>query len=187
MGSVEDEVKQLIIDVLQLEDITLADIDTDAPLFVDGLGLDSIDALERGWLSISVMGYPCRAMRFVATIVASLLTLFDPCWVWINTLSRQIKDSMCGFRVYPLAPIIALDQRQKLGARMNFDIEVLVRLYWDGLKIINIRTPVSYPSDGVSHFRGLVDNFLISRMHTTLFFGMLLRLPLLIARHRRAR
>jgi glycosyltransferase involved in cell wall biosynthesis len=70
-------------------------------------------------------------------------------WVWINTLSRQIKDSMCGFRVYPLASIIALDQRQKLGARMNFDIEVLVRLYWDGLKIINIRTPVSYPSDGV--------------------------------------
>jgi len=48
MGSVEDEVKQLIIDVLQLEDITPADIDTDAPLFVDGLGLDSIDALELG-------------------------------------------------------------------------------------------------------------------------------------------
>jgi hypothetical protein len=108
-------------------------------------------------------------------------------WVWINTLSRQIKDSMCGFRVYPLAPIIALDQRQKLGARMNFDIEVLVRLYWDGLEIINIHTPVSYPSDGVSHFRGLLDNFLISRMHTTLFFGMLLRLPMLIARNRRAR
>jgi len=79
MGSVEDEVKQLIIDVLQLEDITPADIDTDAPLFVDGLGLDSIDALERGWLSISVMGHPCRAMRFVATIVVSLLTLFAPC------------------------------------------------------------------------------------------------------------
>ena len=44
----EDEVKQLIIDVLQLEDITPADIDTDAPLFADGLGLDSIDALELG-------------------------------------------------------------------------------------------------------------------------------------------
>ena len=44
----EDEIKQLIIDVLQLEDITPADIDADAPLFVDGLGLDSIDALELG-------------------------------------------------------------------------------------------------------------------------------------------
>jgi acyl carrier protein len=48
MLSPEDEVKQLIIDSLQLEDMTPADIDTDAPLFVDGLGLDSIDALELG-------------------------------------------------------------------------------------------------------------------------------------------
>ena len=108
-------------------------------------------------------------------------------WVWINTLSRQIKDSMCGFRVYPLPPMIALEQRQKLGERMNIDIEVLVRLYWAGLEIINVDTPVSYPSDGVSHFRVVLDNFLISRMHATLFFGMLLRLPLLIARHWRAR
>jgi acyl carrier protein len=48
MGLPEDEIKQLIIEVLQLEDITPADIDTDAPLFVEGLGLDSIDALELG-------------------------------------------------------------------------------------------------------------------------------------------
>ena len=108
-------------------------------------------------------------------------------WVWINTLSRQIKDSMCGFRVYPLSPIIALDNRQKLGTRMNFDIEVLVRLYWDGVEVINVTTPVSYPSDGVSHFRGVLDNFLISRTHSILFFGMLMRLPMLIARNRKAR
>ena len=44
----EQEVKEMIIDVLQLEDISAADIDTDAPLFVEGLGLDSIDALELG-------------------------------------------------------------------------------------------------------------------------------------------
>ncbi len=44
----EQEVKELIIDVLQLEDIGPADIDADAPLFVEGLGLDSIDALELG-------------------------------------------------------------------------------------------------------------------------------------------
>jgi hypothetical protein len=82
---------------------------------------------------------------------------------------------------------MALEQRQKLGERMNFDTEVLVRLYWDGLEIISVPTPVSYPSDGVSHFRVLLDNVLISRMHTTLFFGMLLRLPMLIARKRRTR
>ncbi len=44
----EQEVKQLIIDALQLEDISATDIDSDAPLFVEGLGLDSIDALELG-------------------------------------------------------------------------------------------------------------------------------------------
>lgn len=44
----EQEVKELIIESLQLEDMTPADIDSAAPLFVDGLGLDSIDALELG-------------------------------------------------------------------------------------------------------------------------------------------
>ena len=108
-------------------------------------------------------------------------------WVSINTLSRQIKDSMCGFRVYPLGPVIALNQRIKLGARMDFDTEVLVRLYWDGLQIINVSTPVIYPPNGISHFRGCLDNALLSRMHATLFFGMLLRLPTLIARKWSAR
>jgi glycosyltransferase involved in cell wall biosynthesis len=103
-------------------------------------------------------------------------------WVSINTLSRQIKDSMCGFRVYPLPAMIALDQHRKLGERMSFDIEVLVRLYWDGVEIIDVPTRVSYRGDGVSHFRAWTDNVLISRTHATLFFGMLMRLPMLIAR-----
>jgi glycosyltransferase involved in cell wall biosynthesis len=103
-------------------------------------------------------------------------------WVSINTLSWQIKDSMCGFRVYPLTPILELDRAHKLGERMNFDIEALVRLHWAGVQIINLPTRVSYPSDGISHFRGWLDNFLISRLHATLFFGMLVRAPTLIAR-----
>ncbi|KLV04068.1 acyl carrier protein [Photobacterium aquae] len=48
MKSLQDEIKTLIIDALNLEDITIDDIETDAPLFGDGLGLDSIDALELG-------------------------------------------------------------------------------------------------------------------------------------------
>lgn len=103
-------------------------------------------------------------------------------WVWINTLSLQIRDSMCGFRVYPVAPVIALASRQKIGARMNFDTDILVRLFWDGLQVINLPTRVSYPSDGVSHFRVWLDNVLITRMHTVLFFGMLWRAPRLLAR-----
>ncbi len=48
MKELYDEIKQLIIDSLNLEDIGIEDIETEAPLFVDGLGLDSIDALELG-------------------------------------------------------------------------------------------------------------------------------------------
>jgi len=104
-------------------------------------------------------------------------------WVSINTLSRRIHDSMCGFRVYPLAPLLQLDRRRALGARMDFDIEVAVRLYWAGIEIVNLPTPVVYPRDSVSHFRAWSDTLLISQAHATLFFGMLLRLPNLLARH----
>lgn len=107
-------------------------------------------------------------------------------WVWINTLSFAIRDSMCGFRVYPVGAVLALMRRRALGRRMNFDTEILVRLYWDGLAVINLPTRVSYPIDGVSHFMGFRDNVLITRMHTTLFFGMLLRLPTLLMRKWRA-
>ncbi|MET3132929.1 glycosyltransferase involved in cell wall biosynthesis [Oxalobacteraceae bacterium GrIS 1.11] len=108
-------------------------------------------------------------------------------WVWINTLSLQIKDSMCGFRVYPVAPVIALARRGALGSRMNFDTDILVRLYWDGLEVVNLPTRVGYPADGVSHFRLWRDNLLITRMHTQLFFGMLWRVPRLLARNWRRR
>lgn len=104
-------------------------------------------------------------------------------WVWINTLSLAIRDAMCGFRVYPVAPVLALDARRKLGQRMNFDIEILVRLYWDGVDVVNHPTRVGYPLDGVSHFKAWTDNVLITRLHTALFFGMLVRSPKLIARH----
>ena len=103
-------------------------------------------------------------------------------WVWINTLSLAIKDSMCGFRVYPLTATCALLEREKLGSRMDFDVEVMVRLYWSGIRIIQLPTPVQYPLDGVSHFAVWRDNVLISRMHAKLFFGMLWRSPRLIAR-----
>lgn len=108
-------------------------------------------------------------------------------WVWINTLSFQIKDSMCGFRVYPLACVTKLAAHKKLGSRMNFDTEVLVRLHWEAVQIINLPTRVSYPLDGVSHFRVWLDNVLITRMHTSLFFGMLWRSPRLLWRKWRTR
>ncbi len=107
---------------------------------------------------------------------------FTNLWIWINTLSFSIKDGMCGFRCYPLVAVDQLLQTAELGQRMDFDIDIVVRLYWQGVKIINIPTEVQYPLDGVSHFNMLQDNLLISKKHTQLFFGMLRRLPVLLLR-----
>ena len=103
-------------------------------------------------------------------------------FVWLNTLSLDIHDSMCGFRLYPLAGMIELLDAECLGLRMDFDIEVLVRLHWRGVHMRWIPTRVQYPSDGISHFRLLLDNALITRLHIRLFFGMLLRLPSIAVR-----
>ncbi|TCW14403.1 putative LPLAT superfamily acyltransferase [Raoultella sp. BIGb0138] len=103
-------------------------------------------------------------------------------WVWIETLSLQLKDSMCGFRVYPIAPTLQLAQRVALGKRMDFDTEVMVRLYWQGHNSYFVATRVTYPADGLSHFDALKDNIRISRMHTRLFLGMLPRIPALLFR-----
>lgn len=106
-------------------------------------------------------------------------------WVWIETLSLSLKDSMCGFRVYPLAATLKLMRQRSIGKRMDFDSEIMVRLYWAGTPSRFIRTRVTYPQNGLSHFDALHDNLRISWMHTRLFFGMLPRIPSLLARKRR--
>jgi glycosyltransferase involved in cell wall biosynthesis len=98
-------------------------------------------------------------------------------WVWINTLSFNIRDTMCGFRVYPLAAVVEMLEQEKCGNRMDFDPEVIVRWHWRGGKVMNLPTRVRYPLDGISHFDIWKDNLLISLMHSRLFFGMLYRLP----------
>lgn len=103
-------------------------------------------------------------------------------WVRIETLSSEIGDSMCGFRLYPLQSTCDLINTVKLPERMDFDIEILVRLAWRGLVFKNISTRVIYPADGLSHFNMLRDNIRITKMHTRLFFGMLLRSPWLLWR-----
>lgn len=103
-------------------------------------------------------------------------------WVWIETLSLQLKDSMCGFRVYPITPTLRLAQRVTLGQRMDFDTEVMVRLYWQGNTSYFVPTRVTYPPDGLSHFDAFKDNCRISLMHTRLFLGMLPRMPSLLFR-----
>jgi len=101
-------------------------------------------------------------------------------WVWINSLSLQIPDAMCGFRVYPLASTTAVLEQASLSERMAFDPEILIRLSWRGVPMRWLKVKVNYPQGGVSHFRLWRDNALISLMHTRLFFGMLVRAPRLL-------
>ncbi|MFA0789432.1 glycosyltransferase family 2 protein [Microbulbifer echini] len=96
-------------------------------------------------------------------------------WIWINTLSLDIKDSMCGLRCYPLSRTVDLLDKEYTGDRMDFDPEVIVRWYWNKGEFHQVPVKVSYPKDGISHFRGFEDNLLISAMHTRLFFGMVAR------------
>jgi predicted LPLAT superfamily acyltransferase len=103
-------------------------------------------------------------------------------WVWIETLSFAIPDSMCGFRLYPLDAACALIETVKLPTRMDFDIEILVRLSWRALRFVTIPTRVTYAAGGLSHFDVVRDNVRISGSHVRLVAGMLARLPLLFAR-----
>ena len=95
-------------------------------------------------------------------------------WTNIETGGNVIDDPMCGFRVYPVDAALAANAR---GDRMDFDPEVAVRIAWGGAPVINVPTKVQYVEGGVSHFRMVHDNVLISWMHTRLcisgFFGWL--------------
>lgn len=89
-------------------------------------------------------------------------------WVWIETLSFEIVDSMCGYRIYPIAPTLAILKTKHVGQFMDFDTEIMVRLYWKGLRVRFVPSRVIYPEDGYSNFRMWEDNVRISKMHTRL-------------------
>jgi predicted LPLAT superfamily acyltransferase len=108
-----------------------------------------------------------------ARLIGRKLTQF---WTHVETLGAVIGDPMCGFRVYPVARALAAAAR---GNRMDFDPEIAVRMVWNGTPVLELPTRVRYfapDQGGVSHFRLVRDNLLISWMHTRLVCGALLRL-----------
>ncbi len=109
-------------------------------------------------------------------------------WANLETLWMGIGDSLYGFRVYPIAPLMRIMRRNRFMRRFDFDPEAVVRLCWAGVRPINLDAPVRYLSveeGGVSHFKYLRDNTLLTWMHTRLFLGFVLRIPLLIWHHLR--
>jgi glycosyltransferase involved in cell wall biosynthesis len=106
-------------------------------------------------------------------------------WTNLETLGAGIDDSLYGFRVYPVADLIAVMRGQPWMRRFDFDTEAVVRLAWRGVKPVNLAAPVKYltaEEGGVSHFRYGRDNALLSWMHLRLMLEFVLRLPVLLWR-----
>ena len=106
-------------------------------------------------------------------------------WANLETLWSGIGDSLFGFRVYPIAPLIHIMQNTRWMRRFDFDPEAVIRLSWAGIEAINLPAPVRYltpAQGGVSHFNYWRDNKLLTWMHTRLMLGFLIRLPWLLVR-----
>ena len=103
-------------------------------------------------------------------------------WAAVVTLSGELTDVLCGLRVYPVNASLRITRDPFMDKRMGFDSEILVRLYWKKVYPIFHPVHIIYPKDGISNFRVVRDNLRISWVFTRLFAGMLIRLPLLLAR-----
>lgn len=114
-------------------------------------------------------------LRYYARYITLMFT-------WLESLSTRIRDAMCGFRLYPLTATTMIIDRARLGRRMAFDPELLVRAIWASVPLHYVPVNVAYPEGGRSHFHYFRDNVEITWMHTRLLVGMVLRLPMLLGR-----
>ncbi len=94
-------------------------------------------------------------------------------WVALETLSFDIKDALCGFRVYPLDIVEHLTDHYHIGPRMEFDTDMLVKARWSDIAVKFLPTQVHYNEKGVSHFHYLRDNLRLIRLHV----GLLVQTP----------
>lgn len=113
-----------------------------------------------------VLGYPVYDHTLHrGRYIARLVTRF---WNYVEVLGPTIGDSMCGFRVYPIDAALASGTR---GDRMDFDIEIPVRMVWSGVPVQNAPIAVRYltrEEGGVSHYRTFRDTLRISLLHNRL-------------------
>lgn len=140
---------------------------------------------------------PADASRFIAasqvapTAIISGYPVFDDSvpgvrkygrrittfWVMLETFSLQIRDALCGYRVYPLDSVEQLIDRFHIGAHMEFDTDIMVKAVWDNVPIVFLDTQVQYAKGGTSHFHYLRDNLRLIKLHTGLLLQSILYLP----------
>lgn len=106
-------------------------------------------------------------------------------WSNLETLCWGIGDSLFGMRVYPVQALLSAFSSTWFARRFDFDTEVAVRICWQGVPVINVPTAVRYltaAEGGVTQFRYVRDNALLTWMHARLMIGFMLRLPPLLLR-----
>ena len=104
-------------------------------------------------------------------------------WTNVETLWGGIEDSLFGFRVYPIQASIQVLESIRGGRRFDFETQLAVRLYWQGVPAIGFPSPVIYLKKGVggvSHFHYVRDNLLLVWTHALLCLQALAMLPRLI-------
>lgn len=111
-------------------------------------------------------------------------------WTNLETLWGGIGDSLFGFRIYPVDASIGILKAIPDARRFDFDTQLAVRLYWEGVPPVNLPTRVYYNttgSGGISHFNYLRDNLLLTFVHARLVLKALLLVPRLLQLRRRPR
>ncbi|ASK79666.1 acyltransferase [Paraphotobacterium marinum] len=98
-------------------------------------------------------------------------------WVWLETCSFKLKDTLCGFRIYPIKSTLKLIKENRIGNYMDFDISIMVYAYWSNIDIKFLPVKVYYDPNNISHFRPFKDNIIISKMHAKQFLQMFYRIP----------
>jgi glycosyltransferase involved in cell wall biosynthesis len=132
----------------------------------------SIQHPEAMILGVPVFGPEAPAERIKGRRIGNWFANFETLW-------GGVHDSLFGFRLYPLRPAVRIMESIRTARRFDFDTELVVRLFWAGVRPINQRVPVHYPprtSGGVTHFQYVRDNLLLAGTHTRLCLLMLLRL-----------
>jgi glycosyltransferase involved in cell wall biosynthesis len=160
-------------------------VDADGQHCADDIG--TLIAHSREHPNAMVLGLPifdasAPSIRVAGHVIANF-------WANLVTLWSGIADSLFGFRVYPVTPLLQAFSETPWMRRFDFDSEAAIRLCWQGVPPINVPTPVRYfrsNDGGVSHFRYLRDNILLVFMYIRLLAGLLRHLPILLKRRFRA-
>lgn len=106
-------------------------------------------------------------------------------WANLETLNWGIPDTLFGMRLYPIPKLLRAFRGTIWARRFDYDTEIAVRLAWQGVPMLKVPTTVRYLTQeegGVSQFRYIRDNSVLTWMHARLLFGFAWRVPLLLLR-----